>query len=57
MIVLALKYDSDAKQLSELNPEIPFSLCEFGLKFGGPECIVDLDRRAIRARAGANSDR
>ncbi len=42
MIVIARRYDSNAKQLSDLNPEIPFSLCEFGLQFGGPECIVEL---------------
>jgi LysM repeat protein len=42
MIAVALRYNTDAKVLSEINPEIRFSQCEFGVRFGGPECIVQL---------------
>ena len=42
MILIALQYDTDAKALSDLNPEIEFALCDFGLTFGGPECLVNL---------------
>ena len=42
MIVIAIQYESNAKTLSDLNPEIEFSLCEFGLAYGGPECTVPL---------------
>lgn len=40
--VIALLYNANAKVLSELNPEIDFARCEFGERFGGPECIVQL---------------
>lgn len=42
MIAIALQYKTDAKALSDLNPEIEFLLCEFGETFGGPECTVHL---------------
>ncbi len=42
MIAIALRYKSDAKALSDINPEIEFLLCEFGERFGGPECTVQL---------------
>jgi hypothetical protein len=42
MIAIAVRYDTDAKVLSDLNPEIEFALCEFGQTYGGPECIVEL---------------
>ena len=42
MIVIAVQYKTDAKALSDLNPEIAFSLCDFGLAYGGPECTVHL---------------
>ena len=42
MIAIALAYKTDAKALSDLNPEINFQLCEFGERFGGPECTVHL---------------
>ncbi len=42
MIVIALQYETDAKALSDLNPEIEFLLCDFGLAYGGPECTVQL---------------
>ena len=44
MILIALQYESDAKQLSELNPEVEFALCEFGMRFGGGECLVNLSQ-------------
>jgi len=40
--VLALLYNANAKVLSELNPEVDFARCEFGERFGGPECLVQL---------------
>lgn len=42
MIVIAVAYETDAKALSDLNPEIQFSLCDFGLAYGGAECTVHL---------------
>lgn len=42
MIVIAVQYKTDAKALSDLNPEIEFLLCDFGLAYGGPECTVHL---------------
>ena len=44
MIVIALQYETNAKALSDLNPEIEFSLCDFGLPYGGPECTVPLQQ-------------
>ena len=52
MIVIALKYKANAKALSDLNPEIEFLLCDFGLDFGGPECTVEL-RQGQRIRVPA----
>lgn len=42
MIAIAVQYETDAKQLSDLNPEVAFALCDFSLPFGGGECIVEL---------------
>ena len=42
MIAIAVQFETDAKSLSDLNPEIDFLLCDFGLAFGGPECTVQL---------------
>lgn len=42
MFSIAVRYDTDAKQLSDLNPEVTFSLCDFGLPYGGGECLVEL---------------
>ena len=42
MILIALRYHTNAKTLSDLNPEIEFALCDFGMDSGGPECIVQL---------------
>ena len=47
MIVIALQFKTNAKALSDLNPEIEFSLCDFGLAFGGPECTVPLQQGQI----------
>jgi len=44
LIVIAVAYNADAKVLSELNPEVNFSQCEFGERFGGPECTVQLSQ-------------
>lgn len=42
IIMIAVAYNADAKTLSELNPEIDFARCEFGERFGGPQCLVQL---------------
>jgi hypothetical protein len=42
IITIAVAYNADAKTLSELNPEIDFARCEFGERFGGPQCLVQL---------------
>ena len=42
MIAIAVQYDTDAKQLSDLNPEVAFALCDYSLPYGGGECIVEL---------------
>lgn len=44
MIIIASNYGANAKVLSDLNPEIDFARCDFGLTFGGPECIVQLSQ-------------
>jgi phage tail protein X len=35
-------YNADAKVLSDINPEIEFRQCDYGLKYGGPNCSVTL---------------
>ena len=42
MILIALQHDTTVKTLSDLNPEIDFSLCDFSSDYGGPECTVQL---------------
>lgn len=42
MILIAVQYETTAKSLSDLNPEIDFSLCDFSAAYGGPECTVQL---------------
>jgi len=42
MILIAVQYETTAKALSDLNPEIDFSLCDFSAAYGGPECTVQL---------------
>jgi hypothetical protein len=44
MIIIASQYGANAKVLSDLNPEIDFARCDFGLTYGGPECIVQLSQ-------------
>ena len=42
MILIAAQYSANAKTLSDLNPEIDFARCDFGMVYGGPDCIVNL---------------
>lgn len=42
IISIAYDYGADVKILSELNPEVTFSQCDFGLFGGGPSCVVNL---------------
>jgi hypothetical protein len=42
IIIIALEYGANLRILSELNPEITFSQCDFGLGSGGPNCIVSI---------------
>ena len=42
IISIAVQYGADAKILSELNPEITFSQCDFGQFGGGENCVVIL---------------
>lgn len=42
MIYVAAIHDINIKTLADLNPEIEFSLCDFGEIYGGPECTVQL---------------
>ena len=52
MIAIALAFKTNAKALSDLNPEIEFLLCDFGLDYGGPECTVHLKQgQTIRVPA------
>jgi hypothetical protein len=40
IISIVYAYNTNVQVLSELNPEITFSQCEFGSVVGGPECNV-----------------
>jgi len=40
MIGIAYQYGTNAETLSQLNPEIPFSQCDYSLDSGGPRCTV-----------------
>ena len=42
--VLIVEYQSDVKTLSDLNPEIDFSSCDFGPRYGGDNCVVVLSQ-------------
>lgn len=42
ILSIAYNYGANLKILSELNPEVTFSQCDFGLGSGGPNCIVQL---------------
>lgn len=52
IIVIGMQYDVGVEVLSQLNPEITFSQCEFGQRFGGPRCTVNLrENQLIRVPA------
>ena len=52
MISIAVRYEVDAKTLSDLNPEVAFSLCDFSSAYGGPECTVQLrENQTLRVPA------
>lgn len=40
MVSIAYMYRTNAETLSQLNPEIPFSQCDYSLDSGGPRCTV-----------------
>lgn len=42
IIQIAVNYGATLRILSELNPEVTFSQCDFGLGTGGQNCIVQL---------------
>jgi hypothetical protein len=42
IIMIAIESGASLRVLSELNPEIPFSQCDFGLGSGGENCTVFL---------------
>jgi hypothetical protein len=42
IITIAVEYGATLRILSELNPEITFSQCDFGLGTGGENCVVQL---------------
>lgn len=42
IIMVAFQYGANIKILSELNPEVTFSQCDFGLDAGGAQCVVNL---------------
>ena len=42
ILIIAYNYGADLKVMSELNPEVTFSQCDFGSGSGGPNCIVQL---------------
>lgn len=42
IIVVAYQYGANVKILSELNPEVTFAQCDFGLETGGAQCSVSL---------------
>lgn len=54
MIIIAQRYDADAKVLSDINPEIDFAQCDFSERYGGPNCSVFL-RPGQRVRVPAPS--
>ena len=42
VIIIAVAYGATLRILSELNPEVTFSQCDFGLGTGGENCVVQL---------------
>ncbi len=52
MVGIAFRYGTDLKVLSELNPEVTFSQCDFGQASGGPSCAVTVfERQNLRVPA------
>lgn len=41
-IIISDLYHTNVEVLSQLNPEITFSQCDFGQTYGGPRCIIPL---------------
>jgi LysM repeat protein len=39
---IAYAYDTTVELLSQINPEIPFLQCDYGQRYGGPNCAVML---------------
>jgi len=44
MVAIAYQYNTNAEVLSQLNPEITFSQCDYSLDTGGPRCVVLLQQ-------------
>ncbi len=42
IIFIALQYGANLEVMSQLNPEVFFSQCDFGLVYGGDSCIVQI---------------
>jgi hypothetical protein len=42
ILIIAYNYGADIEILSQLNPEVTFSQCDFGEFTGGPGCIVQI---------------
>lgn len=42
IIDVAYRYDTSVELLSQINPEVPFLQCDFGERYGGPNCSVML---------------
>jgi LysM repeat protein len=42
ILKIAIEYDATIEILSQLNPEVTFSQCDFGMDSGGGNCIVQL---------------
>ncbi len=42
IIKVAVMFDANVEILSQLNPEVTFSQCDFGMDYGGGNCIVQL---------------
>jgi hypothetical protein len=49
IISIAVLYDTNLETLSQINPEVPFLQCDFGMATGGPNCSVMLyEGQALR---------
>lgn len=42
ILTIAYQYGANVEVLSQLNPEITFSQCDYGSPSGGPNCIVNI---------------